>query len=217
MWEKTIKELLKNTPLALVVIGVFLVVLGATGGFEKLGIKVGDAPWRIALAAMGVVVAGFGTLVLLRGQVDGEISALAKECGLKITSPKSNSEVEERVTLEGSYKKKPPNKTLAVLERSPSSGRFWFKKQPPVYDEKEKQWSFTDVYVGTDQGGARILYVAVLGESGKALQDFYLAVREEFGKPAGVESLTPDIVLCDYIKVRRKSKATAPKTEPATK
>ncbi len=100
-------------------------------------------------------------------------------------------------------KKKPPKKSLAVLEQSPSSGRCWFKKPPPVFDEKEKQWSFTDIYVG-GKGEERILYLAILGESGKALMDYYLRVREVSDEPVGIETLTPDIFLCDQINVHRK-------------
>lgn len=218
MWGKVIKGLFKNTPLALVVIGVFLLVLGATGGFDKIGIKVDEAVWRVVLAVMGIVAGGFGVLEVLRGKGDIETSALAKECDLRITSPQKNSEVDEKVRLEGTYKKKPPRKSLAVLELSPSSGRYWFKRQPPVYDEKGKGWwSFTDIYVGGDKGEKRgedrILYIAILGESGKALMDFYLAVREQFGKPAGIETLSPDIVLWDQVSIHRKPASPAAKPQ----
>ncbi len=204
MVEKIIKGLIKNTPLTLVVIGLFLVVLGATGGFQKLGIKVEDARWRIVLAVMGGVVAGFGVLVILRGHGDVETSALAKECDLKITSPKYNSDVDQKIRLEGTYRKKPPEKSLAVIELSPTSGKHYFKTQPPLFNEKEGQWWFTDIYIGGDPGKERILFLVILGEAGKALREFYVAVREETGKTVGVKTLTPDVVQCDQVNVHRK-------------
>jgi len=48
--EKIIQALLKNTPLALVVIGLLLAVIGASGGMEKLPSrwKTQSGEWRWA-------------------------------------------------------------------------------------------------------------------------------------------------------------------------
>lgn len=206
MWEKIIKRLIENTPLALIVIGVFLFLLCAAGGSDKIGFVIDDTRWRVALTAMGVLVASFGALLIWRTPANIETSALADEYGLKIREPEENSEVSDKIQLKGTYKKKPPIKNLAVLEFSPSSGQYWFKKPPPLYNEKDKAWSFTDVWIGGGRGEDRVLYLAILGEAGKALKDLYYAANEprEHGNWIGVKTLTPDIVFCAQVKVHRK-------------
>src|SRR5260370_31320680 len=137
--EMVIKALLKNTPLAFVVIGLLLAIIGASGGMERLSLKIEEPAWRVALALMGTAVAGFGGLVIWRARSEVNLHSLAKECDLKITTPMSGPDVGERIQFGGSYKKKPPEKSVVLIEQSVTSGDYWFKKRP-VFDEKNKQW-----------------------------------------------------------------------------
>ena len=52
--------LIQNTPLAIFVIGLFLAVLGAAGGWAKYGLAITEPGWRIAICLMGLVCAGMG-------------------------------------------------------------------------------------------------------------------------------------------------------------
>lgn len=144
-----------------------------------------------------------------RGTADNtDTPDLAQEFDLKITSPGGNSEVDEKVKIEGTYEKRPPKESLAVLEMSTATGRYWFRPQPAVLDEQNKKWWFNNVYVGGAQigkrGEDRVLCLAILGESGRAMMDYYLTVRDRCGgNPVAVETLTSDITTCAQVTVHR--------------
>jgi len=62
--EKILAPLFKNTPLALVVIGLFFILIGAAGGVEKLALVIDNLAWRIAISGMGTVVSLFAALLI---------------------------------------------------------------------------------------------------------------------------------------------------------
>jgi hypothetical protein len=200
--EKVIQALLKNTPLACVAIGVLLVLIGASGGMERFSLKIEEPAWRVALAVMGIVVAGFGGLLIWRAKNDVDPLAVSAECELRITTPMNGADVEERIQFAGSFKKKPPENSVILIEQSVATGDYWFKKRP-IFDEKNKQW-YTESRVGGEPGKQRVIYVAILGESGQALWDYYWRVGNETKQWPGMKLLTKDIKLCDSVKVRRK-------------
>jgi hypothetical protein len=196
---KAVKELIKNTPLALIFIGVSLAVFGATGGYDKIHV---DGTWRIAVAVLGLVLSCFGGLVIWRGPLEGDDPLPYETFGLKFTSPKENTGVAQKIRIEGTYRKMPPKDSVAVLEMSPATNRYWFKRQRPVFENDEK-WYVAGVYVSGRKDEDRILYLAMLGKSGKALRDYYLAVREQCPKPVGIDTLTKDVALCASVTVHR--------------
>jgi hypothetical protein len=103
----------------------------------------------------------------------------------------------------GSYKKKPPKRTpVTIIERT-ASGTHWFKNQPIQFRENEKKWS-TTVYSGGNNE-RRTLFVAILGEAGESLRDYFVDVHNKFKQSAGVSTLTPDIAICDEIEVLYRS------------
>lgn len=61
--KSVVEKLLSNTPLALVIIGVLLFVIGAAGGLPRFSIHVAESGWRIALAILGLVLIAAGYLV----------------------------------------------------------------------------------------------------------------------------------------------------------
>src|SRR5260370_40421483 len=113
--EMVIKALLKNTPLAFVVIGLLLAIIGASGGMERLSLKIEEPAWRVALALMGTAVGGFGGRLIWRARSEGKSTSLAKECDLKITTPMSGTRVGEPIQYVGGYKKKAPEKSGVLI------------------------------------------------------------------------------------------------------
>jgi hypothetical protein len=203
--EKFLKVLIKNTPLAIIIIGLFLLVVGAAGGLQKYSLNIEDVRWRIILGVMGAVVAGFGGLLTWRGTGEAGSSSLAKECGLKIVAPIDGTEVDQQVQMAGTFEKKPPDKRLAFIEQSMTTGNYYFKRWP-IHFSENKQWS-AECHIGGGIGAQRRVHVAILGTGGQALRDYYFRVVSESGKWPGIETLPPDISLCASVRVKRKAPA----------
>lgn len=207
--DKLLKNLLKNTPLALVVIGAFLLVVGASGGFEKYGFKIDKVAWQISLAVMGAVVALFGGFLLWRGESEEHTSQLAKGWNLKITSHKNGDQVDQHIELRGTYVGKPPRDAISILEQSTVT-KHWYFRKPPLIDEKSGQW-FTDFHLAGVAGQKRILYLAVLGKAGRVLQKYFFMVEGQtkgatWLEDSWLEELSSNtITLLDQVIVHRKS------------
>ena len=61
MDKKTmVEQLISNTPLAVMIVGVFLFIVGASSGLAKFQLQVNETNWRVALASMGATVFGVG-------------------------------------------------------------------------------------------------------------------------------------------------------------
>ena len=108
MWDKIVARLIENTPLALIVIALFLVTSAAFGGWSVLNLPIRDTEWRIALAVMGVVLGGIACLLLFRAGILGRLSAAQlRRMDIRITKP-TEGDMFGRQTVEGTYKHKPP-------------------------------------------------------------------------------------------------------------
>ena len=76
MIDKFIEAITKNTPLAVIVVGLLLVVVGAAGGWAP-AFQVSGLVWQIVLVVMGVVVTGSGIAFIWREKniVSNSVSA----------------------------------------------------------------------------------------------------------------------------------------------
>src|SRR5438309_7202095 len=100
MFDKTfIEKLIERTPLAFVILGSILVIVGA-GGVQYLKVQVNEMGWRIALAAMGVVLCAVGSLVLWREKATTP-SIKHSDFGIRIDGPKTGDEVGDRAAIIG--------------------------------------------------------------------------------------------------------------------
>jgi hypothetical protein len=194
--EKILAPLFKNTPLALAVIGLLLILIGATGGIEKLSLVIESLPWRIVMAGMGIVVAAFAALLIWRESKAEEPSADARKYGLKITATET---VGSDVKLEGSYRKKPPDGSVVIVERALATGDHYLQAAP-YFDEKTSKWS-GQYRIGS---GERVLTIGILGKSAQALRDYYLLVGRQTTVWTGIKVLPPDLTHCDNVSVKRK-------------
>lgn len=77
MSEKLIEKLADRAPLAIIVIGVFVFIIGAVGGLPvgNPPLQITDPTWRIGLGTMGVVLALAGLLLQFRETSKGTDSA----------------------------------------------------------------------------------------------------------------------------------------------
>lgn len=184
------------------VIGLALVLTGASGGVEKLSLKVQEPIWRIVLAAIGGVVAGLGALLLLHPKRELDDPVRASEYKLKITHPLEGTTVETKMQVDGTFERRPEEGSVMLIEQSTRSGQYWFKRQP-VFDDASNRW-FADWNITGSTNREVFIYVALLGKAGRALAEYYFRVGEATQQWPGIITLPPDIVMCDHVRVMRK-------------
>ncbi len=213
MWEALFGKLRENSPLAVMVIGLFLLIVGAAGGWPKPQLQIHEPSWRIALAAMGVITIGLGALMLLRDKSE-ESNLNVKKYGFTIAYPKANNAVGNDFDVGGNYVSRPPGSiVIRALDLSPSSARCWPKNQVVEFDELAKTWSARLTGVRFVHGVNRIIVVAVTGRRGQILCDYYGEVADEISQlrknykdPSislpGIPFPHPDLVECDRVTVR---------------
>ena len=200
-----LNALIKNTKLAVIVIGLLLILMGAGGGFPKLSLSINGMGWRIALFSMGAVVAGFGALLMWRSKDEGApVDSDLKGCAVKISLPLEGTSVEGQVKLMGTFQKLPQEDRVWVLERSLATGLYYFNGRL-IFEPNKKQW-FADYLVGGEPGSERMVQIVAVGNAGKALVDYYYKVIKDTGRRVGLETITADIVPFDNVKLKHASK-----------
>lgn len=138
-----IRQLIDRVPLALVVIGVMVFVIGAAGGLP-LGsppLRITDSTRRVGLGIMGAVLAGAGLLLLTYGErSDDPGRTKVAKYGVKIINPRTQKQ-EGGKTIEviGRYAVKPPKDALWLFILTPHDGRFWPKANIQDFDD-QKMW-----------------------------------------------------------------------------
>ncbi len=192
--------LIKNTPLALVILGLVLILAGATGGISSYA-SISDTSARILVSVVGAVVAAFGGALIWRARSESQTAEdIKKRYGFAITNPPDRSEVDEYVDLSGNWKGASDRPHVVIIEQSPNSRKYWFKDL--VY--LDNSWHCR-CRVGGEAGNDRIIHVAVVGKNGKALEEYYRDAGTENKHWAGIKTLTDDIVLCASIQVHKRA------------
>jgi hypothetical protein len=213
--DKFIEKVLENTPLAVMVIGVFLFVIGAAAGFPKSELVVNQTGWRIAMAGMGVVVFLIGGLFFWRERTrGGEVKQVSnKDWRIKITSHRDRDRVTGEFPVTGSYSLRPSGDFVVwVLEQSSRTSKYYPRRA--VHFESDNTWTATSISVGGEPNSDRILIVAALGNGGQALAKYFDDVAEqtrqlqrrhkgETIRPPGIKDLPSDIVRCHEVIVHR--------------
>lgn len=80
-----IKSLLENTYTLFVVVGIFLIVLGATGGWVSptLSVNINENSWRIVLTIVGIIILSIGLFRGSKGRANLQYS-LSKQKILRV-------------------------------------------------------------------------------------------------------------------------------------
>lgn len=195
-----IEKLINNTPFALVLIGIFLFITGASGGWPSLSLTVSQLGWQIALAVMGVIVAGTGGLLLWRENTEklsDKISTPSKY-GVEIVSPNKMQiqEVRNPMDISGKYRNL---KNVSIQCFAVYNGEYWPVLKPGSLIINQGNWH-AKLSFGGDTG-PRTIISAVSGKSGLALCEYYWKVGEETGEWPSIRTLAPDIVECDRVTV----------------
>lgn len=211
--KSLLEKVIDNTPVLLVVLGLFLLLIGATGRWSNPPLQINDPIWRVSLATIGIIIAGIGVLLIWRERVATKsIKSETADYGIKILSPKVEQEVSEEIVVSGTYIKLPSNKNIKLFMKSPRSNEYWPVPNNVVFDENRKSWQ-GKVYISGEPGLRRIIIVAIVGESGLALCEYFERVGFVTKKWPGITRLTPDIDECDSVTIIRQE-SKLPRVRP---
>ena len=185
MLDKTMFEkLIDRAPLAVIVIGVLVFIIGAAGGLPvgNPPLQVTDWVWRVGLGAMGLVLVIAG-LLLLSGEskwISGTgPKSPASKYGVKFGSPRDGAQVGEVVEIAGSYEIRPPGDSLRLFSVLPDGG--WFRPQAIVqFEADDKKWH-GKVRLSDAPRYAVVIVAAIVDEAGQAMWNYYHKVGEVSG------------------------------------
>ncbi len=141
--ETTLAKLIDRAPLAVIVIGVLVFIIGAAGGLPigNPPLQVTDFAWRVGLGIMGLILVAAGLLLLSREDgllISRSHKTTASKYGIRIESPREGAQVNEFVDIAGSYTVKPPDNALRLFTVVPDGGSF--QPQAIVQFDAGKKW-----------------------------------------------------------------------------
>ena len=216
---KLFSKLIERIPVLLILLGVILFGLGLAGGVTYGGwFPIPDFVARIVAAAAGVIVFAAGWWRLDNRQTHGAVPK-AKNCGIKIDSPRAGAEV-DIVDVFGKIKKAPPEGyTLEIFKIFPRSQHYAPIGSGRITIEKES-WEARRCNIGGKDkpGDPRDIGAFLVGPGGAALLDYYTQAAHEHRKLMNqlrdstgevgnylplIKSYTPDMVECDRVSVKR--------------
>jgi len=205
MPDKSIVEKLMNNPApVLILIGLFLVVIGAAGGWPSPALQVNELGWRIVLAAIGVIVAGVGGLLLWRESASPGLPPSCDAYGIRIVSPRPGADIEAEDEIHGTCEKTLPKDTvMRVFHIASEDQVYWPMLEANVHFDLEHKTWHTRSFIGGGPG-PRDIVIALMGPAGQALWRYYVKVIKETDKWVGIDALTPDIVECARVGIVRK-------------
>lgn len=123
--------------------------------------------------------------------------------GITITSHTNGAIVGERFPVSGSYRVKPPQDSLLLINKSPDSAEYWPSASPVQINETLQTWSGEFYIFGAPPKKADII-VAVVGKSGRALYEYYVKVGNKTNSWESINILTDDVIECDRITVEKR-------------
>lgn len=199
--KEVIAKLFESKPLTLIVCGALFVLLGASGGIPKLGVRIEEDVWRSFLAIWGTLLLLAGVMVVVREITRPVRTDNVQKYGIRILLPGENDVVSNPIEVSGTYEVKPPENLIRLLEYSPTAGLYWAKAYI-TFDEKARRW-YGQIEIGGHPDEKRSIVVAAVGPDGRALLEYSKKIGVETKTWHGIEALTNDIVPCDRVMVRR--------------
>jgi hypothetical protein len=114
-------------------------------------------------------------------------------------TPAANDIVDEEFDIEGRYDGKYPNSATVWIIGQNSQGQYWFETEVNFF--LNNTW-IARVHFHPEYGTRQTFWVAILGEAGKVLRDYYMNsgwVRHSWPP---LTRLTPDVERCDSVLLR---------------
>ncbi|HSK74593.1 MAG TPA: hypothetical protein VK892_23035 [Pyrinomonadaceae bacterium] len=150
-----------------------------------------------------IIVTAHIIIILLIFELNFFKDNSAKKYEIKIQNLTNGDDVKSPFKISGSYKIKPPEDSIRILEFSPVIAQYWIKNEV-FFDESTKQWFVEKIYIGGDDGERREISVAFLGENSKAFVHYFDKANQDRDKLIGIKKLPTDIQICDKVLIKRK-------------
>ena len=182
--KSIIAKLIERAPLAIIVIGVIIFIIGAAGGWPNPALQVNETSWRIALALMGFFLSAVGGVLLWRETTLS--SAMintplpVSKYGIKIDVPRAGAELGETVEVSGSFTQKPPNGMLRLITISSDGKSFWPQEEIKEFDTTKNKW-YARVNLGGQPRYGITIAVVLVGQPSQVLWDYYYRVGPQVG------------------------------------
>jgi hypothetical protein len=208
--DKIIKVLTERVGIAVVVLGALVFIVGAAGSVtvQSSGIQVVDLGGRIALGVLGLLVLASG-LLLIRQELSNPINRWSRaRHKIRIEYP-ADKHIEhgDFVEIGGSYRRKPPDKSLRLFVVAEDQVRYWPKCVVTQFDEDNREWSAHISLIKNDPGKRYGNYIvaALVGQASAVFWDYYFRVGESKGVWEHFNPLPPDVIECDRVYITKQS------------
>jgi len=121
--------------------------------------------------------------------------------GIEIVSPQDGADVSERFQISGIYATKPPDGLVRLYSTSTDRKYHWPQDIVQI-DPLDKIWKGNSSLLG-DPPLEIFVTVAIVGNSGRILYDYYWknGINDNYWSP--LEKITDDTEICDQVFVQR--------------
>jgi hypothetical protein len=131
-------------------------------------------------------------------------SASCDDYGIRIVSPQDGDQVPEKFQVAGTYQQQPPEGRL-VIYLSPKDGKTFWPDSIAQYNTDNKTWNGDAWLLGNNVPIDGYILVALVGESGRTLYDYYWKVGRTSDRWVSLDKLTEDAVICAKVYIRRSN------------
>jgi hypothetical protein len=196
------------TLVVLVVEGILVYMALSSQGVERTWIIIGMLFLGFLLVILVAVLAVYKPEALRGKQAELDLSC--GKYGIQVESPdpsQSFTEYSSTLKILGSYKNKPPDKSLRLFTESEDRKRYWATRIVEQFDEESRKWC-AHVPLAGFQGGETMyrltIVVALVGSGTSSLWEYYNKVGNEIGRTVPLDYLPPDVRICGKVQGVRK-------------
>lgn len=210
-----VSNVIKNNQLLTLLLGVLLVCMSAVDEFkvQDFSFNLNDPYGRLGLAAVGTLLIFWSLDLLPTKKSAGKQNEGNSTYGVKIAG-NDNFEVSSFKAVPGENFNTAEIKVKGLVEAEIPSDKsvclfhvyhgreiLYFPQGQVVFSGDRKSWSGS-VLVGKTQSQSSKIMVAVVGDSGKVLCDYYWLVKDETNRYIALRKLSLDIIQCDSRDIR---------------
>lgn len=185
---------------AFVMIGGTMITIGGMGYIPSAVYPVSLPDYvKTLLVVLGSLLVVVGPVLVWHEikVLRGKQSAGINHYGITVEQPRDGYTTKDfQIEVVGTYKNRPPARSLRIFCADATGTKFWPQHFVGKFDETNKKWSG---YVHLIDHGEQLILVTIIGESGKALCEYYDRISEKHKIYEPFISLPDDIVkYCEF-------------------